>query len=46
MYHAITRSYVVVVIGPLLSGVDNLCFMRIWPPEESLETAEVSLLPA
>ncbi|CAL5222218.1 g4550 [Coccomyxa viridis] len=41
VYHAITRGYVVVVIGPLLSGVDNLCFMRTWPPEESLETAEL-----
>ena len=46
VYHAIKRGYVVVVIGPLLSGTDNLCFTRTWPPEQSWETAEVSLLPA
>ncbi len=41
MHNAIKRGYVVVVIGPLLTGVDNLCFIRTWPPEDSWETAEV-----
>ena len=41
MYHAIKRGYVVFVIGPLLSGTDNLCFERSWPPDDSVEIAEV-----
>ena len=41
VYRAIKRSYSVVVIGPLLSGSENLCFEAAWPPEASKETAEV-----
>lgn len=43
VYHAMRRNYVIVVVGPLLSGGGNFCFERTWPPKGSRETAEVCI---
>jgi len=44
VYRAIVRGYAVVAVGPHLSGTNDFCFHRPWPPEEGIEIAEVGSL--
>ena len=41
IYHAMTRKYAVLVVGPDLSGTSSFCYEKAWPPESNTEIAGV-----
>lgn len=45
VYHAVARRYAVLVVGPDLSGTNEFCYEKMWPPEGNSEVAGVRHLP-